>query len=48
MAQKFKILIVPGSGFGRKSHFRVAYCVDYDTIVNSEKAWKELGKHYNL
>jgi aspartate aminotransferase len=47
-AQKFKLLLVPGSGFGRKSHFRVAYCVDYNTIVNSEKAWHELGKYYGL
>ncbi len=46
IAQKHKILVVPGSGFGRKGYFRVAYCVSYETILNSEKAWIELGKEF--
>ncbi len=46
IAQKHRILIVPGSGFGRRGHFRVAYCVSYESILNSEKAWKELGKKF--
>lgn len=29
------ILTVPGSGFGGPGHFRIAYCVDDDTIINS-------------
>ncbi len=45
-ANKHKILLVPGSGFGRKGYFRVAYCVSPETIKNSEQAWKELGKKF--
>jgi aspartate aminotransferase len=29
------ILVVPGSGFGGPGYFRVAYCVDDSTIINS-------------
>ncbi len=45
-ANKHKILLVPGSGFGRKGYFRVAYCVSPDTIKNSEAAWLKLGENY--
>ena len=45
-ANKYKILLVPGSGFGRKGYFRAAYCVSPDTIKNSEKAWINLGKEF--
>ncbi len=46
IAQKHKILIVPGSGFGRKGYFRVSYCVSRETIENSAKAWKELANNF--
>ncbi|MCX7966598.1 MAG: aminotransferase class I/II-fold pyridoxal phosphate-dependent enzyme, partial [Syntrophorhabdaceae bacterium] len=39
--QKYHILAVPGIGFGRKGHFRLAYCVDMDTIERSAKYFKE-------
>jgi len=39
--QKFHILAVPGIGFGRKGHFRIAYCVEMDTIERSAKYFKE-------
>jgi aspartate aminotransferase len=29
------ILVVPGSGFGCPGYFRIAFCVDDATIVNS-------------
>jgi aspartate aminotransferase len=32
--QEEKILVVPGSGFGGPGHFRIAYCVDDQTIEN--------------
>ena len=32
---KHNILAVPGSGFGCPGYFRIAYCVDDQTIVNS-------------
>ena len=33
--QKELILVVPGSGFGGPGHFRIAFCVDEETIVNA-------------
>ena len=33
------ILCAPGSGFGCKGWFRIAYCVSEDTIVNSKAAF---------
>lgn len=42
--QKFHILAVPGIGFGRKGHFRLAYCVEMDTIERSAKYFKEAIK----
>jgi aspartate aminotransferase len=31
--QEELILVVPGSGFNGPGHFRIAFCVDDDTIV---------------
>lgn len=42
MAKKYNILIVPGSAFGCKGYARIAYCVAYETIVNSLPKFKEL------
>lgn len=36
-----KILVVPGSGFGRPGYFRIAYCVDNATIINSMQGFRE-------
>ncbi len=30
------ILVVPGSGFGGPGHFRIAFCVDDEVIINSK------------
>ncbi len=43
---KKKILTVPGSGFGWPGHFRIAFCVDDATIVNSMKGFEETFKEY--
>jgi aspartate aminotransferase len=43
---KRKILTVPGSGFGWPGHFRIAFCVDDATIVNSMKGFEETFKEY--
>jgi aspartate aminotransferase len=40
--QKKNILTVPGSGFGAPGYFRIAYCVDDRTIVNSLKGFGEV------
>lgn len=39
--QKYHILAVPGIGFGRKGYFRLAYCVEMDTIERSANYFKE-------
>ena len=35
------ILVVPGSGFGGPGYFRIAFCVDDATIINSMKGFAE-------
>lgn len=35
------ILVVPGSGFGGPGHFRIAFCVDDDIIINSIPGFKK-------
>lgn len=35
LLQEENILVVPGSGFGGPGHFRIAYCVDDQTIENA-------------
>lgn len=47
-AKKFNLLLVPGSSFGCPGHFRISYCVSYDTVVNSLPAFEKLAKLYNL
>lgn len=39
--QQEMILTVPGSGFGGPGHFRIAYCVDDDTIINALPGFKQ-------
>ncbi len=42
-AREENILVVPGSGFGREGHFRIAFCVSPDTVTRSLPAWRRLG-----
>jgi aspartate aminotransferase len=44
--QQERILAVPGSGFGGPGHFRLAYCVDDQTIERSAGAFAAVGKKY--
>lgn len=39
--QKYKILAVPGRGFGMPCYFRLAFCVDDGVISRSAQAFKE-------
>ena len=48
IAKKYKILIVPGTGFGCPGYFRISYCGDIKTILDSKEAFKQLGKEFNL
>ena len=41
MLLKKNILVVPGSGFGAPGYFRIAYCVDDATIINSIESFAE-------
>ena len=47
-AKKFNILLVPGSVFIKPGYFRLAYCVSYETIVNSLPAFSKLMEQYRL
>ncbi len=42
--KKHLILAAPGSGFGGKGYFRLAYCVSEKSIVDSKKAFVEAMK----
>jgi aspartate aminotransferase len=44
MLLKKNILVVPGSGFGGPGYFRIAYCVDDATIINSIQGFEEAIK----
>ncbi len=44
IAKKHHILIVPGSGFGCPGYVRIAYCVAYETIINSLPAFEKLAQ----
>lgn len=46
--KKYNILMVPGSSFACPGYVRLAYCVSYETIVNSIPEFKKLAAEYNL
>jgi aspartate aminotransferase len=43
-----RILVVPGSGFGRSGHFRIAYCVDDAVIAGAADGFSRVAKKYGL
>lgn len=45
-ALTYNLLLVPGTGFGCPGHFRLAYCVSFDTIKNSIPAFKALASEF--
>ncbi|MZP42638.1 pyridoxal phosphate-dependent aminotransferase [Heliobacterium gestii] len=47
-AQKYNILLVPGSGFGKPGYFRIAYCVEKRIIENSLEAFRALAKEFGM
>ena len=44
--QEELILVVPGSGFAGPGHFRIAFCVDDQTIVNSLPGFKKVMQKF--
>lgn len=47
-ALKYNLLLVPGKGFGCPGYFRIAYCVSFDTIKNSQPAFEALAAELNM
>ncbi|MEA4921946.1 MAG: pyridoxal phosphate-dependent aminotransferase [Eubacteriaceae bacterium] len=47
MAKNHNILVVPGSSFACPGYVRIAYCVSYDTIINSLPGFKALMEEIN-
>lgn len=45
-AKKHNILIVPGSSFACPGYVRIAYCVSYETIMNSMPGFKALAEEF--
>jgi aspartate aminotransferase len=45
-AREENVLVVPGSGFGRGGHFRIAYCTDPAVVERSVPAWLRLGERF--
>jgi aspartate aminotransferase len=43
-----RILTVPGSGFGTPGYFRIAYCVQDDTIERSFEGFQAVAREYGL
>ncbi|MFC1825821.1 pyridoxal phosphate-dependent aminotransferase [Thermodesulfobacteriota bacterium] len=41
------ILTVPGSGFGGPGYFRIAFCVDDDTIINAMPGFRRVMQRYS-
>ncbi|NRA75310.1 MAG: pyridoxal phosphate-dependent aminotransferase [Planctomycetes bacterium] len=44
LAMEEKILVVPGSGFGRANHFRLSFAVPEEMVKNSLPAWERLAQ----
>lgn len=44
--KEYKILTVPGRGFGLKGYFRIAFCVDDSVIERSFEGFKKAIKYY--
>jgi aspartate aminotransferase len=44
--QEELILTVPGSGFGGPGYFRIAFCVDDDTIIKAMPGFKRVMEKY--
>ena len=46
--KKYNILMVPGSSFACPEYVRLAYCVSYETIINSLPEFKKLAAEFSL
>lgn len=46
VAKEYRLVIVPGSSFGCPGYFRIAFCVDKQTVLNSLDSFKKLAERY--
>ena len=46
--QEYKVLAVPGRGFGMPGYFRISYCTDDHTVEGSIEGFRKAAKRYNL
>lgn len=46
-AMEERVLLVPGSGFGRKEYFRICYCVDDHTLKAGLEALAKVMRRYS-
>ncbi len=46
LQEEEQILAVPGSGFGGPGHFRIAYCVEDQTIINAMPGFARVMKKF--
>jgi len=46
--REYHVLVVPGGSFACPGYVRIAYCVSYETIVNSLPKFAEIAKYYKL
>jgi len=47
-AKEFRLIIVPGSTFSCPGYFRISYCVDKKTVMNSLESFRLLAKNYKV
>ncbi|MFC2042264.1 pyridoxal phosphate-dependent aminotransferase [Chloroflexota bacterium] len=46
--QEFRVLTVPGRGFGTPGYFRISYCVDDRTLEGSLAGFQKAAQKFNL
>jgi len=46
--QQWRVLTVPGSGFGSPGYFRISYCVDDKTLEGSLAGFRKVAQKFNL
>ncbi|WP_017727611.1 pyridoxal phosphate-dependent aminotransferase [Halalkalibacterium ligniniphilum] len=46
VAEKFHLLLVPGTGFGRSGHFRLSYSVPLEQIKQSANVFKQVKEYF--
>ena len=46
--QHWKVLAVPGRGFGTPGYFRIAYCVDARTLEGCLDGFRKVAEKFNL